>query len=236
MATSDSTDSSHIQLVKKRRSLMACTRCRQRKVRCIPADQLPKNPCARCIKRHVSCEYVAVASDPSGSPSEASTSADISSPTPDLPTSTMADRHRTRLPRSQPRERAPPLPYTRAPPLNQRRLMNLTRHLPAAFNFLPEGHSHGPRTNPTRASSGDPFIQLPHPQSPPTPPAPDIYSLEIAHCAHQYLTNRTVAQEALVNAISYTDHLEPPLFEQKLMQPQQGWSAYSNTRWGPIYW
>ncbi|KAF8173370.1 hypothetical protein K438DRAFT_2051431 [Mycena galopus ATCC 62051] len=44
--------------LKRRRTLMACLSCRKRKIRCITTEKPPKNPCARCTKKHLLCEYV----------------------------------------------------------------------------------------------------------------------------------------------------------------------------------
>ncbi|KAJ7158171.1 hypothetical protein C8R46DRAFT_1111924 [Mycena filopes] len=56
----------------RRRTLMACKTCRQRKLRCIPSEQ-PFNgaPCTRCLKRKLTCEYVATSeSTPEYPPSD----------------------------------------------------------------------------------------------------------------------------------------------------------------------
>ncbi|KAJ6541066.1 hypothetical protein DFH09DRAFT_1175059 [Mycena vulgaris] len=45
--------------LKRRRTIIACSHCRKRKIRCITTEQPPKNPCARCTKRNLACEYVA---------------------------------------------------------------------------------------------------------------------------------------------------------------------------------
>ncbi|KAF7358600.1 C6 finger domain [Mycena sanguinolenta] len=44
--------------VQRRRTIMACVNCRRRKMRCITPEQPPKNPCARCTKKGLLCEYV----------------------------------------------------------------------------------------------------------------------------------------------------------------------------------
>ncbi|KAJ7493955.1 hypothetical protein FB451DRAFT_1215760 [Mycena latifolia] len=49
--------------LKRRRTILACSHCRKRKIRCITTEQPPTNPCARCKKRNLCCEYVA-APDP----------------------------------------------------------------------------------------------------------------------------------------------------------------------------
>ncbi|KAJ7685928.1 hypothetical protein B0H17DRAFT_1072941 [Mycena rosella] len=45
--------------LKRRRTILACSHCRKRKIRCITTEQPPKNPCARCARRHLPCEYIA---------------------------------------------------------------------------------------------------------------------------------------------------------------------------------
>ncbi|KAJ7095293.1 hypothetical protein B0H15DRAFT_104663 [Mycena belliarum] len=48
---------------RRRRAMIACTNCRRRKIKCITTEEPPKNPCARCTKRSLPCEYVAVEED-----------------------------------------------------------------------------------------------------------------------------------------------------------------------------
>ncbi|KAJ7458924.1 hypothetical protein FB451DRAFT_1563790 [Mycena latifolia] len=43
----------------RRRTTLACTACRKRKIRCIPTEQGPKSPYKRCTTRGLKCEYVA---------------------------------------------------------------------------------------------------------------------------------------------------------------------------------
>ncbi|KAJ7610166.1 hypothetical protein FB45DRAFT_875975 [Roridomyces roridus] len=43
---------------KLRRTILACTHCRKRKVRCITTEQPPTNPCTRCKTKKLSCQYV----------------------------------------------------------------------------------------------------------------------------------------------------------------------------------
>ncbi|KAJ7662434.1 hypothetical protein B0H17DRAFT_1185040 [Mycena rosella] len=45
---------------KKRRVIIACTNCRGRKVRCLTSEDPPQNPCQRCAKKGLSCEYITV--------------------------------------------------------------------------------------------------------------------------------------------------------------------------------
>ncbi|KAJ7610140.1 hypothetical protein FB45DRAFT_1122063 [Roridomyces roridus] len=43
---------------KLRRTILACTHCRKRKIRCITTEQPPTNPCTRCKAKKLSCQYV----------------------------------------------------------------------------------------------------------------------------------------------------------------------------------
>jgi hypothetical protein len=94
---------------------------------CITTEQPPKNPCARCTKKHLPCEYVSVEED---DPVSANPSPDLSSSA--LPTSgAHSGRPQTQTPAwaGQPMPpsnhfsrgpgTAPPLPYTGPPPFNQ---------------------------------------------------------------------------------------------------------------------
>ncbi|KAJ7662555.1 hypothetical protein DFH06DRAFT_1324921 [Mycena polygramma] len=108
--------------LQRRRTLLACTNCRRRKMRCITTEQPPKNPCARCTKKGLTCEYVA---------------ADQDEYSPELPTSSLpqpatrsghgaSNPTRTNQPMPPPSNfslglgPAPPLPYTGPPPPFQR--------------------------------------------------------------------------------------------------------------------
>ncbi|KAJ7275750.1 hypothetical protein C8J57DRAFT_1589863 [Mycena rebaudengoi] len=46
--------------VKRRRAYVACTNCRQRKVRCVSPSEVGDEPCNRCSKRGLKCEYIAI--------------------------------------------------------------------------------------------------------------------------------------------------------------------------------
>ncbi|KAJ6538593.1 hypothetical protein B0H10DRAFT_46382 [Mycena sp. CBHHK59/15] len=48
---------------RRRRAMIACTNCRKRKIKCVTAEEPPRNPCARCSKRRLECVYVAVDED-----------------------------------------------------------------------------------------------------------------------------------------------------------------------------
>ncbi|KAF8211203.1 hypothetical protein K438DRAFT_27901 [Mycena galopus ATCC 62051] len=45
---------------RRRRAMIACTNCRRRKIKCVTTEEPPQRPCARCTKRGLGCEYVAV--------------------------------------------------------------------------------------------------------------------------------------------------------------------------------
>ncbi|KAJ7451328.1 hypothetical protein FB451DRAFT_1186270 [Mycena latifolia] len=47
----------------KRRAPVACVNCRKRKVKCIPPADSPHNPCERCTRRSLQCEYRSVADE-----------------------------------------------------------------------------------------------------------------------------------------------------------------------------
>ncbi|KAJ7818771.1 hypothetical protein B0H14DRAFT_3739519 [Mycena olivaceomarginata] len=107
----------------RRRTLMACTNCRKRKMRCITTEQPPTNPCARCTKKGLPCEYVSVEEDstPGQSPNLVSSA---------LPGSGGHSRHPSLQAPARPMSAsndfsrgqgmAPPLPYTGPPPLHGR--------------------------------------------------------------------------------------------------------------------
>ncbi|KAJ6599154.1 hypothetical protein DFH09DRAFT_1130278 [Mycena vulgaris] len=58
----DSTSSASL-LNRRRRAMIACTNCRKRKIKCVTTEEPPRHPCARCTKRSLPCEYVAVDED-----------------------------------------------------------------------------------------------------------------------------------------------------------------------------
>ncbi|KAJ7830637.1 hypothetical protein B0H14DRAFT_2593184 [Mycena olivaceomarginata] len=107
----------------RRRALMACTNCRKRKMRCITTEQPPTNPCARCTKKGLPCEYVSAEDDstPGQSPNLVSSA---------LPGSGGHSRHPSLQAPARPMSAsndfsraqgmAPPLPYTGPPPLHGR--------------------------------------------------------------------------------------------------------------------
>ncbi|KAJ7779408.1 hypothetical protein DFH07DRAFT_794885 [Mycena maculata] len=46
--------------LRRRRTIIACLNCRTKKMRCVTTEQPPRNPCARCTRRRIPCEYVSV--------------------------------------------------------------------------------------------------------------------------------------------------------------------------------
>ncbi|KAJ6549835.1 hypothetical protein B0H19DRAFT_1073750 [Mycena capillaripes] len=97
----------------RRRTLVACTNCRRRKIKCVNSEPFPRTPCARCVKKDISCDY---ALGEVQSPISAENS-------PDLLLTTFLELHHpsmlapargSRLVNSSPRSlgEAPPLPYT----------------------------------------------------------------------------------------------------------------------------
>ncbi|KAJ7624037.1 hypothetical protein DFH06DRAFT_1305206 [Mycena polygramma] len=47
-------------LFTRRRVIIACTNCRKRRVKCLTPEDPPLNPCERCVKKGLRCEYVTV--------------------------------------------------------------------------------------------------------------------------------------------------------------------------------
>ncbi|KAJ7766298.1 hypothetical protein DFH07DRAFT_1058671 [Mycena maculata] len=105
----------------RRRTIIACSNCRKRKARCITTEQPPKNPCARCVKRGVVCEYVSGAEPEYSSPEShnSGTRSDSNFGAAETGRASPAPRARTPGP-SLSSSRAPPLPYTGPPPLHAR--------------------------------------------------------------------------------------------------------------------
>ncbi|KAJ7260459.1 hypothetical protein B0H12DRAFT_1275638 [Mycena haematopus] len=107
----------------RRRTIMACVNCRKRKIRCITTEQPPKNPCARCAKKGLPCEYVTAEHD-DDSPSQDFGSSAPPEPIPHQRPSSMQPSSGPSMPASNDFSRgfrtAPPLPYTGPPPQNRR--------------------------------------------------------------------------------------------------------------------
>jgi len=85
--------------IRRRRTIMACSNCRRRKIRCLTSEQPPTNPCTYCVRKRLTCEYVAVA-DPDG----------YSPTSPDAPVEDHAESEGTSSP-------SPPAPTLWTPPV-----------------------------------------------------------------------------------------------------------------------
>ncbi|KAJ7478286.1 hypothetical protein FB451DRAFT_1172621 [Mycena latifolia] len=160
----------------RRRTILACSNCRKRKIRCITTEQPPKNPCARCVKKGLTCEYVAA---PEGE--EHLTSASR----PQTPDASGAHRENSRANSghlSAPmnpaafsggsgRGAAPPLPYTGPPPVTR---------TTTGWGYVPpslRGPSHPSAANARASTSGTGSHQpYAHPQYYPGAPAPAQYA------------------------------------------------------------
>ncbi|KAJ7162665.1 hypothetical protein C8R43DRAFT_1123350 [Mycena crocata] len=107
--------------LKPRRTVMACSNCRKRKIRCITPEQPPKNPCARCVKRGFTCEYVA-APEPdyySGSHSQSPPDHNYTPPDPPDPAPAHTSTPTWHMPATTSSFFQGPLPYTGPPPLDR---------------------------------------------------------------------------------------------------------------------
>ncbi|KAJ7032143.1 hypothetical protein C8F04DRAFT_1185207 [Mycena alexandri] len=103
----------------RRRTAVACTNCRRRKLRCIPArvEEPATGPCARCTRKHLQCEYITPAPARVASSSAAAMAASRSEPLPPL---TRVFPPRSPIPSPGTVPLALPLPHTAPPPWNHR--------------------------------------------------------------------------------------------------------------------
>ncbi|KAF7342629.1 C6 finger domain [Mycena sanguinolenta] len=110
--------------LRRRRTVVACVNCRKRKLRCITTEQPPQNPCARCTKKSLFCEYVSIDSQDDDDPTDVGLLAPPATSTsqgrpwtqPSSWVPTLAPSHGF----SQGPGTAPQLPYTIPPPPNSR--------------------------------------------------------------------------------------------------------------------
>ncbi|KAJ7443249.1 hypothetical protein B0H11DRAFT_2204297 [Mycena galericulata] len=121
--------------IQRRRTIIACANCRKRKIRCITTEQPPENPCERCARRKLSCEYVSV-NDQEEYSTPNNTSSELrrdpggySAPPPPTTWLPPVAAHNT----SPGSSNAPRLPYTGPPPPNRR-----ARYSSSAAPGLPE--------------------------------------------------------------------------------------------------
>ncbi|KAJ7493929.1 hypothetical protein FB451DRAFT_1164797 [Mycena latifolia] len=107
--------------IKQRRAGLACTNCRRRKIRCLSNERFPTQPCERCRRRHLTCEYLRIAekeehSNPASPPPDSflSDPPEVGGiPMASTPPGPAAPNFSRGL------GSAPPLPYTGPPPLNR---------------------------------------------------------------------------------------------------------------------
>ncbi|KAF8192759.1 hypothetical protein K438DRAFT_856887 [Mycena galopus ATCC 62051] len=55
-----------IFVLRRRRTNVACTSCRKRKIKCITFDDPQQEPCERCARRGLACRYTTVGDQDSG--------------------------------------------------------------------------------------------------------------------------------------------------------------------------
>ncbi|KAJ7493917.1 hypothetical protein FB451DRAFT_1164785 [Mycena latifolia] len=102
------------------RAAMACTNCRRRKVRCLTTEWFPTQPCERCRRKRLTCEYLRVAEQEQHSNSASPSSGIFLSDLPEVGGMPMASTPPIPAPNfSRELGSAPPLPYTGPPPLNR---------------------------------------------------------------------------------------------------------------------
>ncbi|KAJ7685868.1 hypothetical protein B0H17DRAFT_1204698 [Mycena rosella] len=205
--------------VMRRRTILACGNCRKRKIRCITTEQPPRNPCARCVKKHLPCEY-AVAD------------AEYSSPSPgraETPDASGSDRHdsgtdfspslepmRWTPPTSPPTfsvsgGAVPPLPYTGPPPI--KRTVTGWRYSPPS------------RYGPNHPRSGNASVPAPNHDS--RASTPGSGSTHPYANPQYYTSSNTMSQYVTYGNIQYSpqhQHLVSPEPESQppFMQPHSG--------------
>lgn len=60
--------SSSKPVAKRRRAYVACVTCRKRKIKCVTASDADDDPCTRCKKKGIPCEFIAVPDEDESSP------------------------------------------------------------------------------------------------------------------------------------------------------------------------
>ncbi|KAJ7097354.1 hypothetical protein C8R44DRAFT_949406 [Mycena epipterygia] len=186
--------------VSRRRTALACTNCKKRKIRCIAPEQPPINPCARCTRRRLTCEYVVNTEGDSPTPANQSLETGPSH-LRDVPMDPASPNMIWTPPMMAPnfsRNMAPPLPYTGPPPLN-RRPRYAAQPLPdlgRPTRYSNQEPMHARHLNPPPAASFQPSTdprfgeQSIRHSSPSFPPAP-IHGYDVqAAQAWQYLSTR----------------------------------------------
>ncbi|KAJ6549987.1 hypothetical protein B0H19DRAFT_1073884 [Mycena capillaripes] len=62
----------------RRRVIIACTNCRKRKIRCLTPEETPVNPCDRCTKKGLKCEYITISNQEADSNKSVASEAEAS--------------------------------------------------------------------------------------------------------------------------------------------------------------
>ncbi|KAJ7858342.1 hypothetical protein B0H14DRAFT_2577755 [Mycena olivaceomarginata] len=141
-----------------RRVIIACTNCRKRKIRCLTLEDTPVNPCDRCSKKGLKCEYVTITnqredSESTNPPLERGPSHSSSNPPPSRsqqassgnssrPVDPRWDRNSRRDPAAQPRFHQPVhgsqyLPYQAGYPVQEYARAYQTPSFPGATQPRP---------------------------------------------------------------------------------------------------
>ncbi|KAJ7610626.1 hypothetical protein DFH06DRAFT_1245868, partial [Mycena polygramma] len=204
--------------VRRRRTIIACSYCRRRKIRCITTEQPPTNPCAYCTRKRLTCEYVAAdgplghsrKGSPDFSVADRPESGTDSSPSPSPPLWTPPVTPAYFSP--QPLRTGSPLLY-----LDQEAMEQSQRHFsPSAFCSTqpalppapPFPRSHHEVSNQRTASlhrgyscPTPDFVPYPNRRHSASGGDSNVYDLQAAH-AYQYLSNRASS--------SHTPHPCPP--------------------------
>ncbi|KAJ7142323.1 hypothetical protein C8R44DRAFT_725690 [Mycena epipterygia] len=72
MSRQNRPDSNLASFKEPTRAYIACVNCRQRKLKCIKAEESLKKPCKRCAQKGLDCEYISVADQHTYSSSQTS--------------------------------------------------------------------------------------------------------------------------------------------------------------------
>ncbi|KAJ6571024.1 hypothetical protein DFH09DRAFT_1079992 [Mycena vulgaris] len=169
------TDPTGSQLTTRSRVYIACIHCRKRKIRCITDEKGPLNPCERCARRGLNCEYLSVGEqDPYPSSGR---------DTPNLDPVFMSPAPTAHMPNAW--TQSPPQgPYiAQAPAPSPTRYSNSSQYNYNSFNALPSGSQPGPPGHrsdrssrpqhfPTPAYNDPAMTSAPRPLHPPRYPTP----------------------------------------------------------------
>ncbi|KAJ7617165.1 hypothetical protein FB45DRAFT_1007775 [Roridomyces roridus] len=115
----------------RKRIYVACTQCRQRKIKCVTASTLefPDTPCERCARKGLQCDYMSVGEQ-------------YAVPPPAAPPSGHPGRSRTPAPRAPDTRRPPSGTYPGPPPSQPQRPPSRFSHSHSNSNLHPHPHSN----------------------------------------------------------------------------------------------